>query len=311
MTTAVVDIAVDTSRTAAHAHPIAPVRPGAARRRAPASTPEILHVATPDAAFAAFAAGSSAICLSPFTGSVDVARRLADAADAAGVVGVVPFVARYHPAVRAARGRVAAGELGMLLTLDCSYLQDALLGADDSALRPTGGPSRAFAEVGSHLCDLMEFVSGHRIARLTARTRRVFDRRGGVAVSGEDIASVLIETDGGALGTVVVSQMAAGHPDALTLQLHGTARSLGFASERPGELRVGGRVGSRLEGEDGDRHTDNAFDAFLAAAYAAVDLFPPRDIPTLRDALRAATLAAAVVESAATGSWVETPYGGA
>ena len=32
-----------------------------------------------------------------------------------------------------------------------------------------GGASRAFADIGSHWCDLAEFVSGHRIARLSAR----------------------------------------------------------------------------------------------------------------------------------------------
>ncbi|HEX5859209.1 MAG TPA: gfo/Idh/MocA family oxidoreductase, partial [Microbacterium sp.] len=271
MTTAVVDIAVDTFRTAAHPDPVAPARDGAARRRAPASSPELVHVATPDAALAAFATGSSAICLSPFTGSVAVARRLLDAAEAAGAVGVVPFVARYHPMVRAARARIAAGELGMLLSMDCSYLQEARLSSDDSVGSDEGALSRAFAELGSHLCDLIEFVSGHRIARLTARTRKVFDRRGGAAVSGEDIASVLIETDGGALGTVVVSQMAAGHPDALALNLHGTAHSLGFASERPGELWIGGPAGSRVEAEDAGRRRDNAFDSYLAAAYAAAD----------------------------------------
>lgn len=310
MTTAVVNIAVDTSRTAAHtlssegahAHP---------RRRSTASAREIVHVATPDAALAAFAAGDSAICLTPFTDSVSTARQLVDAAEHAGAVGIVPFVARYHPAVRSARERVARGELGMLLSLDCTYLQDAMLGTDDPR-RLGVASSRAFAELGSHLCDLVEFVSGHRIARLTARTRRVFDSRGGAVVSGEDIATVLIETDGGALGTVVVSQMAAGHPDDVTLNLHGTAGSLGVASGRPGELWVGRQAGSWVEVQSRSaRSGDNAFDAFLAAAEAAADVFPPRDVPTLHDGLRAATLAAAVLESAALGTWIETPCGAA
>ena len=102
--------------------------------------------------------------------------------------------------------------------------------------------------------------------------------------------------------------MAAGHPDALTLNLHGTANSLGFASERPGELWIGGPAGARLEGMDDGRRTTTPSTPSCRPPMPTVDPFPPRDVPTLRDALRAATLAAAVVESAITGTWVETPY---
>ncbi len=40
-----------------------------------------------------------------------------------------------------------------------------------------GGPSRAFADIGSHWCDLVEFVSGQRITALVARTTIAHGRR--------------------------------------------------------------------------------------------------------------------------------------
>ena len=52
-----------------------------------------------------------------------------------------------------------------------SYLQDWLLAAEDDNWRvdaALGGASRAFADIGSHWCDLAEFVSGHRLVRLAA-----------------------------------------------------------------------------------------------------------------------------------------------
>ena len=267
-----------------------------------------MHVATPEAALAAFAAGIVRDLPDALHG-----ERRRGAAPAArgrrvGVVGVVPFVARYHPAVRAARARVAAGELGMLLTLDCSYLQDALLGADDSA-PARGAAPRAPSRSSARTCATSSSSSRGIASPASPRAR------GGCSTAeaprpcrGEDIAAVLVETDGGALGTVVVSQMAAGHPDALTLNLHGTASSLGFASERPGGA-VGRRPGGRpLEGMDDWPATTTAFDAFLAAAVcgrrplpAARRADPPRRAPR-RDARRGGR------RVGHPRAWVETPH---
>lgn len=61
------------------------------------------------------------------------------------------------------RARVQDGSVGTLLTLDGGYLQDWMLDPSDDDWRAhteVGGPSRAFADVGSHLCDLAEFVTG-------------------------------------------------------------------------------------------------------------------------------------------------------
>ena len=86
----------------------------------------------------------------------------------------MPFVYRYYPTVREARARVRAGALGDLRLLHGGYLQDWLLDADPTTTGGStpelGGASRAFADIGSHWCDLVEFVSGERIVALAART---------------------------------------------------------------------------------------------------------------------------------------------
>ena len=58
-------------------------------------------------------------------------------------------------------------------SLHGTYLQDWLLRPEDDNWRVDenlGGASRAFADIGSHWCDLAEFVTGHRLTRLSART---------------------------------------------------------------------------------------------------------------------------------------------
>lgn len=291
---------------------------------------DVVHICTPNATHAdlarqVIAAGRHVICEKPLATTLADARELAAAADEQGVVAAVPFVYRYHPMVREARARVAAGEIGALLTIDCGYLQDWMLLPDDDDWRATsadGGPSRAFADIGSHLCDLLEFVSGERIARLTARTRRVYDERGGHAVANEDAVAILAELASGAIGTLLISQMAAGRKNALTLELHGALQSIRFDQERPEELWIGQRDGSRQLFRDPQtahpgvarfsnvpaghaQGYQDAFNSFVADVYAAVAGGEPEGLPTFADGVRAAQLTEAVLASTNSERWID------
>ncbi len=292
---------------------------------------DIVHVCTPNAdhaahAHAAIAAGRHVVCEKPLATTVADARSLVDAVDAAGLVGAVPFVYRYHPMVREARALVAAGELGVILSVDAAYLQDWMLLPTDNDWRATstaGGASRAFADIGSHLCDLLEFVTGDRIVRLTARTRTVYAERGGAKVPNEDMAALLVEFANGSLGTLLVSQLAAGRKNGLVFELHGSRHAARFEQERPEELWIGGREGNQLRlrdaatlRPDAERLSivpaghpmgyQDAFNAFVRDAYAAVRGETPEGMPTFHDGLRASLIIDAVLRSAAAGGeWVE------
>lgn len=292
---------------------------------------DVVHICTPNAthaalATAALAAGKHVICEKPLATTLADAEALTALAAESARVAAVPFVYRYHPMVREARARIARGELGMLLSIDAGYLQDWMLLPTDDDWRATsasGGASRAFADIGSHLCDLLEFVAGERIARLCARTRRVYDERGGHPVENEDIVAILVETASGAIGTLLISQMAAGRRNALTVELHGSRESVRFDQENPERLWLGGRAESRIlvrdpasAAPDAARlqsvpagHAmgyQDAFDNFVADVYAAVRGAHPEGMPVFADGLRAARLTAAVLASAADGRWIET-----
>ncbi|WP_309065719.1 Gfo/Idh/MocA family protein [Microbacterium sp.] len=293
---------------------------------------DVVHVCTPNATHAALAlqaldAGKHVVCEKPLATSLADAQSLAAAAADRGVVAAVPFVYRYHPMVREARARVAAGEIGALITVDCGYLQDWMLLPEDDDWRATstdGGPSRAFADIGSHLCDLLEFVSGERIVRLTARARTVYPERGGHTVENEDAVTLLVELSSGAIGTLLVSQMAAGRKNALTLELHGTRSSLRFDQERPEELWIGRRDASQhLFRDPQTAHPgvarfsrvpvghaqgyQDAFNGFIADVHAAIRGDQPDGLPVFADGVRAAQLTEAVLAAAAGGHWVDVP----
>ncbi|MDQ4213879.1 Gfo/Idh/MocA family oxidoreductase [Microbacterium capsulatum] len=295
-----------------------------------ASDVAVVHICTPNATHASLAlraleAGKHVICEKPLATALVDAVGLAEAAHLRSAVAAVPFVYRYHPMVREARARVQAGELGALLTVDCGYLQDWMLLPTDDDWRATsdgGGPSRAFADIGSHLCDLLEFVAGERIVRLTARSRRVYDERGGHPVGNEDAVAILVEMSSGALGTLLVSQMAAGRKNALTLELHGSAESIRFDQERPEELWIGAREGNRQLFRDPQaahpgvarfsrlpvghaQGYQDAFNAFVADAYAAIAGDAPDGLPTFDDGVRAVRLTEAVLMAAGEQRWVD------
>jgi predicted dehydrogenase len=308
-----------------------------AEELAAATDVDVVHICTPNHTHLALAgtvlrAGKHVICEKPLATTPADARRLTDAAHDAGVVAAVPFVYRFYPTVREARARIAQGEAGPLWLLHGSYLQDWLAGAEETNWRvdpALGGASRAFGDIGVHWCDLMEFTTGHRISRLVALMRTAFPERpvaDGMAGTGtEDGAVLLFETDRGAAGSVVVSQVSPGRKNRLWFSFDGPAAGYVFDQEVPDTLWVGGRSASHLVPRGPDTLTASAarsyarlpaghpqgyqdsFTAFVADVYATVRGGTPDGLPTFADGLRAAVLTQAVVDSAERRSWVEVP----
>jgi predicted dehydrogenase len=296
---------------------------------------DVVHVCTPNDLHAPFtqqviAAGKHVICEKPLATDEADARAVMAAADAAGLVNAVPFVYRFYPTVRDARGRVRSGAAGDIRLIHGSYLQDWLAHADDDNWRVDprrGGASRAFADIGVHWCDLVEFTTGHRIRRLTARMLTVHpSRNGATAVATEDAAGVIFDTDHGALGTMVISQVTHGRKNRLWFSIDGDASSMSFDQELPDSLWVGGRDvntvvmrGSQDADPSAARYNvlppghpqgyQDSFTSFVRDVYARIDGEEVDGLPTFADGVRAATLTAAVLESAGSGSWVEVPSG--
>jgi predicted dehydrogenase len=307
---------------------------------------DVVHVCTPNhlhvpIALAALGAGKHVILEKPVALDAASARELADAAAAAGTVVAVPFAYRYYPTVREARARVASGETGALRLLQGGYLQDWLLEPGDDNWRvesDLGGASRAFADIGSHWCDLVEFVTGQRIVRLQAMLAIAHAERAESAghsfardpgggetrpVETEDIAVVMFETDAGAVGSTAISQVAAGRKNRLWFELGGEHQALAFDGEQPETLWIGERSGTTLVPRGPDTLRPAAaryatvpaghpqgyadlFDAFVAEAYAAARGDEPADgMPVLADGVRAAAITDAVLASSRRREWVE------
>jgi predicted dehydrogenase len=293
---------------------------------------DVVHVCVPNhlhasITLAAIAAGKHVVCEKPLATDLDAARAMTEAADEAGVVAAVPFVYRFHPMVREARARVAAGGLGRLTLAHGSYLQDWLLRPGDDNWRvdaDKGGALRAFGDIGSHWCDLLEFVTGDRITAVSAQLSTANRRRSGRDVSTEDIVTLQFATGGGMIGSTVISQVSAGRKNRLLLEVSGSEASVAFDQERSETLWVGGRTqnaelmrdpeslspdAARLATTPGGHAQgyQDCFNAFVADTRAAIAGEAPDGLPVFADGLRAARIAEAVAASARGRTWVEVP----
>lgn len=300
---------------------------------------DVVHICTPNHLHAslarkAIAAGKHVICEKPLATTRADAQELVSAAEAAGVVAAVPFIYRYYPTVHEARARVSSGVSGPVRLIHGSYLQDWLSRPEDQNWRVDpvlGGASRTFADIGVHWCDLVEFATGHRITALTARLLTALPQRSAdepgaapAAVGTEDAAAILFETDHGAVGSLLTSQVTPGRKNRLWFSLDGADTSLAFDQEQPESLWVGSRESTSLvlrgaqdTSADAQRLSvlpaghpqgyQDCFNAFVSDTYAAIAGDVRHGFPRFADGLRAAVLTEAVLASAASRSWVEVP----
>lgn len=285
---------------------------------------DVVHICTPNATHAELAmtalnAGKAVICEKPLATTVADALSLQHKASQRGLVTAVPFVYRFHANVRETRARIARGDAGKLWMLHGSYLQDWLSRASDTNWRVdprVGGASRAFADIGVHWCDLMEFVTGHRIVKVSAHMANAFEDRKGT----EDGCVVLFETDQGATGSVVTSQVSPGRKNRLSFSFDGTEASYAFDQESPEQLWVGGRdqnvivlrdpstaqPAARLYSQSPAGHPQGYREAFTFLVNDVYRTLRGEDVeglPTFNDGLRAAQLTDAVIASARSHSW--------
>ncbi len=224
-------------------------------------TPNHLHF---DISKQIMAAGKHVISEKPLAMTTQESKELVTLAKKAGIVNAIDFNYRYYPLVQEAKDMVASGKVGDIFHANGSYTQDWLYLATDWNWRLVpefSGKSRAVADVGSHWCDCIQFISGRTITKVYADLRTIHKQRmkpkkevetysgkmlqpsdyEAVPINTEDYANVLFEFDNGAGGSFSVSQCFAGRKNRLFYELSGSKCSLVWDQERPNEMWIGYR----------------------------------------------------------------------
>jgi len=220
------------------------------------TTPNHLHLPV---SLAVLAAGKHVISDKPLALNAAECRLLCEAAAKAGVVNAVTFNYRGNPLVQQMRAMLREQAIGHPVFIHGHYVQDWM--TDDHVYSwrsdpAKGGRSSALADIGSHWCDLAEHVTGARITSVLADLTTAVPTRyttgdsaeafaksaeqgSPVAVSGEDLATVLLRWSNGARGSLTVGQVMPGHKNDLQLEVSGRTGSLLWNQERQNELWLG------------------------------------------------------------------------
>jgi predicted dehydrogenase len=312
---------------------------------------DLIDVCTPgdthaEITLAALAAGKHVLCEKPLANSVAEAREMAVAAAQAqtrGVRAMCGFNYRRVPAVALMRQLIEAGRIGTIRHVRAVYLQDWIVDPEFPLvwrLRKDVAGSGALGDIGAHIVDLTQFVTGQRIATVSALTETFVRERplpgesAGLAASSngsgmgevtvDDAALFLARLDGGAVATYEATRFATGRKNGLRVEINGSLGSLAFDFERMNELEF--YDGTRPSAEQGFTTilVTEPDHPYMAAWWPPGHLIgyehsfthQMRDLieaigtgqdptPSFTDALQVQLVLDAVERSAASAAWVE------
>lgn len=234
-----------------------------------ASDVDTVHICTPnylhyDQVKKVLRAGKHILCEKPLTIDLNEAKELVNLADQNELKHAVHFNIRFYPMVRQMKIMREKGDLGDVTMVLGSYLQDWLFHATDYNWRlepKKSGTSRAVADIGSHLMDLIEYITGLRISEVMADFNTIHKTRKKplknietfagkvlkpedykeVDINTEDQANILLRFNNGSKGCISVNQTVAGRKNQLSLEIGGSKETYAWNSEEPNELWVGRR----------------------------------------------------------------------
>lgn len=317
---------------------------------------EVVHNCTPNhlhyqITTDALRAGKHVVSEKPLAMTSKESAKLVALAEKTGLINAIDFNYRNYALVQEAADMVRRGDLGRLYSVHGSYLQDWLYLDTDYNWRlepKRSGESRAVADVGSHWCDLIQFISGDKIVEVFAdmatihkvrkRPKKEVETFAGkslkpsdyedMPIHTEDYASVLVHFASGAHGVFTVSQVSAGRKNRLWFEMDGSKKAVWWDQERPNEMTIGYR-----EKANEVLIKDPSLLSQRAREYAAYPGGHPEGYPdgpkfffrdvyaylasgckgkprfaTFADGHHEILMTEAVMKSAKTGKWVKIPY---
>jgi predicted dehydrogenase len=312
---------------------------------------DAVHICTPNAlhfpmAIAALSAGKHVLCEKPLATSVAEAEQLVAKAAETGLCNATFQNLRYYPLVQQIRRMREAGELGEIYAVQGTYSQDWLLYDTDWNWRiesAANGPSRCFADIGTHWCDMVEHLTGLRITSLCAdlqtfhktrkRPKGSIETFSGktlqpsdyeeVPIDTEDFGAVLLKLGDVARGAITVSQVSAGRKNQLRMEIYGTKASVTWDQEKPDELWIGqrnepnriivkdpslmlpeARKYADLPGGHSEGYDDTFKQLFRRFYRKVADPTAPVDYPQFTDGLRQLRILETVLASNSAQAWV-------
>jgi predicted dehydrogenase len=217
-------------------------------------TPNDMHF---DVAMAAIEAGKHVYCEKPLANTVDLAGKMADAAEKRGVITMLGFNYIQNPVHNLGRAAIARGDIGDILYVKIVFNSDFM---SDRSLPHTWrndidrAGSGVIGDIGAHclsyfyhlvnreieevLCDLRIVVPDHA-APLAAGAFRMGaqgDNSRRIPNTTDDIATVMFRFQGGGMGHMETSRVSTGLRFDIGYEIIGSKGTLRYDYERINDL---------------------------------------------------------------------------
>ncbi|MEQ4718938.1 Gfo/Idh/MocA family oxidoreductase [Nonomuraea sp. B19D2] len=220
---------------------------------------QIVDICTPgdthaEIAIAALQAGKHVLCEKPLANTVEEAEAMVRAAAAAPGKSMVAFNYRRVPAVALARRFVEEGRIGEIRHVRAAYLQDWIVDPEFPLvwrLQKDKAGSGALGDIGAHIVDAAQFITGQTLVGVSALTETFIKERPLAAESAglgasradsmgqvtvDDAALFIGRLSGGGLASFEATRFAFGRKNAMRIEINGSLGSLAFDFEAMNEL---------------------------------------------------------------------------
>jgi predicted dehydrogenase len=287
--------------------------------------PNVFHA---EVAIDAMRHGKHVICEKPIAADVRAALEMCGVARETGRLAQVCFYYRLWPAIAWARELVGQGAIGRLQHFRGWMLQDyAANPAHDLGWRArrSDAGAGALGDLGSHIIDLARYLCGE-IVSVCATTHSIVARQPATP-DVDDLATMLVEFEGGTSGVLEASWGLPGHHCDLGFDLVCEQGGLRFSWERSNEIEV--MEGDVHDPSNGHRRVligagqpdvaqfisvpgqamgyRDAFTIGVGRMMEAIGRGDPVVAPTFADGLAAALVVEGAQVSAADRRWVDVP----
>lgn len=283
------------------------------------ASPQETHRAIAEAAIAA---GKPVLCEKPLADTLDDARAMVEAAEAAGVPNMIGFNYIRTPASQFARKLLADGAIGDITYFRGEHTEDFLSDPETPFnWRCDGAANGNMGDLAPHPINAALALMGP-IAKVLAEVETVHSERPGGKVTNDDHAQIMCRFESGVMGHIYSSRIATGRKMGYAYEIHGTKGAIRFDQEDQNAIWL-----YRAEGREAERgfrkiltgpaHPD--YEPFClgpghGTGYQDTITIEARDFlraietgeavwPTFRDGLAVAEVGEAALQSARTGQW--------
>ena len=186
--------------------------------------------------------GIHVVCDKPLTTASSDAEELERLSSEKGLLFCVTYTYTGYPIVKHLREMVSKGDLGDIRFVNAEYPQEWLsnplerTGQKQAAWRTDPeqtGVSNCVGDIGSHIENMVSYLTGFKIRSLCARLDTFVGER-----ILDDNASIMVNYENGAKGLYWSSQIAVGNDNGLRIRIFGSKASLEWCQEHPNYAKI-------------------------------------------------------------------------